>query len=569
MFYKLCISAIAFIISTTGLTFAQVTPELDTKIQSAAVRIRSQWENTVKAVTSMLGNMKLNKKFNTNQSTMSIVDGLLYRLHQWFFDQYFALIKKISPLEKEVQEYYNNNTDLEREQKEAQTKPLNDKIDGLRNEMWVLYQQYIETYPSQRRLQWDKQWRYTNALVDISWYFLAQTLPTIINVWSVQYKLDPYPIMQPYWYRDGLMEFDYYPSVPFVANWLSDELLDIFTNTEYNVSPYLTNKINLVSMGGEHTINMSYSLNLSVFPAGIDPSKLVIDERYLMIKNNDYGIKTSWPLSLEVSKKILKTYYMEEGWRLWYQDVPAYEKSVKTITADMIPVFGVHRLNEEYSLLYVYPPYAAEQPDGLGKPVIYSYDSLNRPNTVTVTLPQDAQFTYLKPLFNINQWRAYKSRDGKVIVDGTTYDYLRYKAAVNNYQINNRWRIIKWSEIADFYDKKLDQIGFNKKEKADFVEYRVPKYVADKTYFVSFKFNEQLDPYAKLEFSIQPDMISRILMETVELSDTNKSSYMSRKIDNNDLSRIQSIKRTGKHDIVERGGVFRAPNNQWVFGEVQ
>jgi len=55
----------------------------------------------------------------------------------------------------------------------------------------------------------------------------------------------------------------------------------------------------------------------------------------------------------------------------------------------MSPVFGVYRVSDEYSILYVYQPYAAEQPDGLGKPVIYSYDSLNRTNTVTVTLPED------------------------------------------------------------------------------------------------------------------------------------------------------------------------------------
>jgi len=133
----------------------------------------------VLAVTQLLGDMKLNKKHNTNQSRMSIIDGLLYHIHKDFFDKYFALAKQLAPLNKQLEEINQKSTN--RNQTQIDNKPLIDEIDELISQRSVLYDNYIQANPARRSYQESKKRDYRMSIVDVSWYFL-QDMPRSIKI---------------------------------------------------------------------------------------------------------------------------------------------------------------------------------------------------------------------------------------------------------------------------------------------------------------------------------------------------------------------------------------------------
>ena len=54
--------------------------------------------------------------------------------------------------------------------------------------------------------------------------------------------------------------------------------------------------------------------------------------------------------------------------------------------------------------------------------------------------------------------------------------------------------------IEKLFEEKLDYIGLNQSEKKDFIEYWVPEFKKDILYFVSFKFDDDLNTYVTLRF---------------------------------------------------------------------
>ncbi|MGB2111252.1 MAG: hypothetical protein ACPHY8_05455 [Patescibacteria group bacterium] len=58
----------------------------------------------------------------------------------------------------------------------------------------------------------------------------------------------------------------------------------------------------------------------------------------------------------------------------------------------------------------------------------------------------------------------------------------------------------------------------------DFIEYWNPKYETDKYYFVSFKFNQQLDEFVKLQFSEEPNSVFRVLLDSYQIGDKHEIS---------------------------------------------
>jgi hypothetical protein len=78
---------------------------------------------------------------------------------------------------------------------------------------------------------------------------------------------------------------------------------------------------------------------------------------------------------------------------------------------------------------------------------------------------------------------------------------------------------------------------------------------------VSFKTNKEIDPYVSLLFAKNPDSLLRVMMESTQINkDTDLTHYTT--ADNSFLPRY---KRSGKYDIVERGGTMRADGNETIF----
>jgi hypothetical protein len=136
---------------------------------------------------------------------------------------------------------------------------------------------------------------------------------------------------------------------------------------------------------------------------------------------------------------------------------------------------------------------------------------------------------------------------------------LYYSIKVPNYEFNtNGWQV-KWSDIKAFFEDKLTKIWFNEKEKSDFIEYWLELY-SDKNayYFVSFKYNEEIDKYVKLSFNQVPASQFRVLLESFKLDKTFENDYFKyenvwNKFDNYLIKRAE---RNPNFDVFEWWGVF-------------
>jgi hypothetical protein len=95
----------------------------------------------------------------------------------------------------------------------------------------------------------------------------------------------------------------------------------------------------------------------------------------------------------------------------------------------------------------------------------------------------------------------------------------------------------------------------NAREMNDFISFWKSEFKKDTRYFVSFKFNDAIDPYAKLQFSKKPDAIHRILLEAypIESIPSNDFYLWPRIGERFDRRLLKTFIRSGKRDVLEWG----------------
>ena len=95
-------------------------------------------------------------------------------------------------------------------------------------------------------------------------------------------------------------------------------------------------------------------------------------------------------------------------------------------------------------------------------------------------------------------------------------------------------------------------MNFNKKEKSDFIEYRLPHFKDPSIYFIRFKFNEELDPYAKLIFKEEPDQVYRMFMEVLEVEPNTNITFSKNTPHEHDTEYLKIFDRKGGFEVLER-----------------
>lgn len=206
---------------------------------------------------------------------------------------------------------------------------------------------------------------------------------------------------------------------------------------------------------------------------------------------------------------------------------------------------------------YVYPTSGVNFEYGAGgcKPVIYTYDQLERDNSLTITLPTQSAFTKLIPNFSRGTtWNFSTDKDSQITVNAQTYPYLYYSTWRSNYQPNRYGRTVKAEDIPLFLNDKLDKMNFNQKEKADFLEYWLPEFQPGFVYSMSFKFDEQFAPYAQLSFKHEPEKSFRVFMEAHQLPASTFVSFDPNYPDAGDEKFLRTFERGSSFDMLERGG---------------
>jgi hypothetical protein len=135
------------------------------------------------------------------------------------------------------------------------------------------------------------------------------------------------------------------------------------------------------------------------------------------------------------------------------------------------------------------------------KPVIYLYSETEQAFNLKITTESELQFTY--PVYE-KEWKGTTSSNGIIQINGSTYPYLFWDAVLpaGNLKLNwNNADQIQGTQTIDYLNKQLDYLGFNSKEKTDFITYWGPRMQKMTFIQVVWLQNENIEPIASLELS--------------------------------------------------------------------
>ena len=145
------------------------------------------------------------------------------------------------------------------------------------------------------------------------------------------------------------------------------------------------------------------------------------------------------------------------------------------------------------------------------KPAIYLYPEHDN-STINVDLDIDGYYTELIPDFNKNSgWRVTADRNGDIRLDGKTYDYLFWEAMLKTEYSFDEGFCVKGEDTREFLKNILTTCGLNEKEKAQFIEYWLPKMENNAYNVISFQVAAYTD-HVRLKVNPAPDTTIRVFM---------------------------------------------------------
>jgi hypothetical protein len=135
----------------------------------------------------------------------------------------------------------------------------------------------------------------------------------------------------------------------------------------------------------------------------------------------------------------------------------------------------------------------------LEKPVIYLYSQQEEPFNLKIKTDAALKFTY--PAYT-NEWKGKSSANGTIQMSGSNYPYLFWDAALSAEKLKPDWLHadqFEGSNTVIYLENRLTNLGFNEKEKTDFITYWGPRMQQMKVVQLIWMQDEQLDPIASLE----------------------------------------------------------------------
>lgn len=155
------------------------------------------------------------------------------------------------------------------------------------------------------------------------------------------------------------------------------------------------------------------------------------------------------------------------------------------------------------------------------KPVIYTYSDKNA--EISLTLNPIGEFTFTYPEYN-EKWSGTAHADGSFTTNDKTYPYLFWEGESNHLarlQDFSEGFLVKKDEVIAFLEEQLTQIGFNDRERTDFITFWGPRMTQSEQGFVRFLVNEDYaEQVAALNISPKPDHIYRLYLLWTPLDET-------------------------------------------------
>lgn len=149
------------------------------------------------------------------------------------------------------------------------------------------------------------------------------------------------------------------------------------------------------------------------------------------------------------------------------------------------------------------------------KPNIYIYPLFKLDLCLEVLFPMGGEIIESIPHYS-DHWCVNIDPNGKI---DDQYDYLFYESKQPNiFQYEKGWCVAR-SEIESFFEENMRLYHFSDAEIEDFIEYWTPLLNENDYYMVYPQTNVIIDEIIQLNFSIQPDHISRLFYGVAGVDD--------------------------------------------------
>lgn len=145
------------------------------------------------------------------------------------------------------------------------------------------------------------------------------------------------------------------------------------------------------------------------------------------------------------------------------------------------------------------------------KPVIYLYPT--QKTDVTVHLDFKGELTTTYPAYNPQTgWQVTAQSNGTLTDQQGKEYYALYWEGENDYKYDlSSGAVVKGAETVDFLEKTLDQLGLNRREANEFINYWLPLMEHNKYNLIHFATKAYTDQ-AALDIHPKPETLIRVLM---------------------------------------------------------
>lgn len=188
---------------------------------------------------------------------------------------------------------------------------------------------------------------------------------------------------------------------------------------------------------------------------------------------------------------------------------------------------------------------AINEPRPVKKPVIYLYPESDMEVFVDLKVAGELTFTY--PEYS-KGWKGTAHPDGSIDIQGKHYPYLFWesKQHFNTFDHKIGGFLLKKENVVESLEKHLTELGFNDKEKTDFITFWGPQLQKHEQILVQFILNDSCSEFATLEIEPEPKHLNRIYMVWSPV-DPGKPVFVKQQV-------LKQLNREG-FDVLEWGGI--------------
>lgn len=185
------------------------------------------------------------------------------------------------------------------------------------------------------------------------------------------------------------------------------------------------------------------------------------------------------------------------------------------------------------------------------KPVIYLYPETDTELSIQLKIKGELTFTY--PDYS-KGWEGTARPDGSIHIDGKHYPYLFWEAEqrFNTFDLELGGFVLTRKTVVASLESYLSELGFNDKEKTDFITFWGPQLQQHEEIMIQFIINDACNEFATLDIEPKPLHLNRVYMIWQD-TDNLKPQIQKPQV-------LKQLSRDG-FDVLEWGGIELSQKN--------